>query len=45
MFATVVEEALCAYDKIIGLNLSEAAVDGSQHKAPRGGEGTRAKPS
>jgi hypothetical protein len=25
--------------------LSEAAVDGSQHKAPRGGEGTRAKPS
>lgn len=44
MFATVVEEALCAYDKIIGLDLSEAAADASQHKAPRGGEGTGPNP-
>ena len=36
IFATVVEEALAAYDKIIGLDLSDVAVDGSQHKAPRG---------
>jgi transposase len=44
VFAQVVEEALCAYDKIIGLDLSEVAVDGSQHKAPRGGEGTGPNP-
>jgi transposase len=40
VFGAVVEEALCAYDKIIGLDLSEVAIDASQHKAPRGGEGT-----
>jgi transposase len=44
IFATVVEEALAAYDKIIGLDLSDVAVDGSQHKAPRGGEGTGPNP-
>jgi hypothetical protein len=40
----VAEDALTAYDKIIGLDLSEAAVDGSQHKPPRGGEGTGPNP-
>jgi transposase len=44
VFAAVVEEALRSYDRIIGLDLSEAAVDGSQHKAPRGGEGTGPNP-
>ena len=44
VFAKVFEEALCAYDKIVGLDLSEAAVDGSQHKAPMGGEGTGKSP-
>jgi len=34
VFAAVVEEALAAYDKVIGLDLSEVAVDCSQHKAP-----------
>lgn len=40
VFDTVAEEALCAYDKIIGLTLDDVAIDGSQHKAPAGGEGT-----
>jgi transposase len=44
VFAAVVEEALAAYDKVIGLDLSEVAVDCSQHKAPRGGEGTGPNP-
>jgi hypothetical protein len=37
-------EALRAYDKIVGLDLTEAAVDGSQHKAPMGGDGTGKNP-
>ncbi len=45
VFATLVEEALGAYDKIIGLDLTEAAVDGSQHKAPMGGDGTGPNPT
>jgi len=44
VFASVFEEALRAYDKVIGLDLSETAVDGSQHKAPMGGEGTGRNP-
>jgi len=40
VFAGVVEEALRAYDRIVGLRLDELALDGSQHKAPAGGEGT-----
>ena len=38
-------EATAAYDRIIGLDLSEVAVDGSQHKAPFGGEGTGPNPT
>lgn len=38
-------EALAAYDRIIGLDLSEIAIDGSQHKAPFGGEGTGPNPT
>ena len=45
VFAAVVDEALYAYDRVIGLDLSEAAVDGSQHPAPTGGEGTGRNPS
>ena len=40
VFGRLVAEALAAYDKIIGLELSDLAIDGSQHKAPAGGEGT-----
>ena len=45
VFDTLVEEALAAYDRIIELDLSEVAVDGSQHKAPCGGEGTGPNPT
>lgn len=45
VFDAVVTEALCAYDKIIGLDLSEVAVDGSLHKSPAGGEGTGKNPT
>ena len=44
MFDGLVDETLCGYDRIIGLDLSEVAVDGSQHKAPFGGEGAGPNP-
>jgi transposase len=37
VFTRLVDEALAAYDRIIGLDLSDTALDGSQHKAPCGG--------
>jgi transposase len=40
VFALVAEEAIAAYDRIVGLDLGDVALDGSQHKAPAGGEGT-----
>lgn len=40
VFDALVAEALAAYDRIISFDLSDCAVDGSQHKAPCGGEGT-----
>jgi transposase len=45
VFDLLVEEALAAYDRIIGLDLSDCSVDGSQHKAPFGGEGTGPNPT
>ena len=45
VFDLVREHALHAYDKIIGLDLSEVAIDGSLHKAPCGGEGTGKNPT
>lgn len=45
VFDRLVAEALRAYDRVIGLDLSEVAVDGSQHKAPCGGEGTGPSPT
>jgi transposase len=45
VFDRLVEEALAAYDRLIGLDLSEVTIDGSQHKAPCGGEGTGANPT
>jgi len=45
VFERLCAEALDAYDRIIGLDLSEVAVDGSQHKAPFGGEGTGPNPT
>jgi transposase len=44
-FQHLVEEAIRAFDKVIGLDLSEVSVDGSLHKAPMGGEGTGPNPT
>jgi transposase len=44
VFETLAAEALAAYDRIIGLDLDDVAIDGSQHKAPCGGEGTGVNP-
>ena len=43
-FDALVDEAIDGYDRILGLDLSEASVDGSVHKAPCGGEGTGKSP-
>ena len=40
VFDAAAEEATSAYDRIIGLDLRDVAVDGSLHKSPCGGEGT-----
>ncbi len=45
VFDQLAEEALTGYDRIIELDLSEVAVDGSQHKAPCGGVGTGPSPT
>ncbi len=45
VFNQLVEEALAAYDRICELDLSEVAIDGSQHKAPCGGERTGPNPT
>jgi transposase len=45
VFDQLKAEALAAFDRIIGLDLSEVAVDGSLHKAPYGGEGTGPNPT
>ena len=44
VFDALAAEALGAYDRIVGLDLSDASVDGSIHKAPCGGEGTDKSP-
>lgn len=44
VFDELRDHALEAYDRIIGLDLSEVAIDGSLHKAPCGGEGTGKSP-
>jgi len=45
VFDTLVTEALAGYDKIVGLDLADTAVDGSLHKSPCGGEGTGKNPT
>ena len=44
VFEQLRAEALAAFDRIIGLDLTEAALDGSLHKAPYDGEGTGPSP-
>lgn len=45
VFDAIAEEATSAYDRVIGLDLSDVAVDGSLHKSPCGGEGTGKNPT
>jgi transposase len=45
VFERLKTEAIAAFDRIIGLDLSEVSVDGSLHKAPYGGEGTGPNPT
>jgi len=45
VFTRLRVEATAGYDRIIGLDLSEVAIDGSQHKAPFGGQGTGPNPT
>jgi hypothetical protein len=45
VFERLEAEAVAAFDRVIGLDLSEVAVDGSLHKAPYGGEGTGPNPT
>lgn len=44
VFDRLVDEAVAGYDRVVGLDLSECSVDGSQHKAPLGGDGTGPSP-
>ncbi len=44
VFDELCREAIHSFDKIIGLDLTEVAIDGSQHKARYGGEGTGPSP-
>jgi transposase len=45
VFDQLRDHAIHAYDRIIGLDLREVALDGSLHKAPCGGEGTGPNPT
>ena len=45
VFDALGTEAIAAYDRIVGLDLTDVAIDGSQHKAPCGGEGTGRNPT
>ena len=45
VFDRLKAEALGAFDRIVGLDLCEVALDGSLHKAPCGGEGTGKNPT
>jgi transposase len=45
VFDAIAAEAIGGYDRIIGVDLSDVAVDGCLHKAPAGGEGTGPNPT
>lgn len=44
VFDDMAEEALAAYDRVIGIDLTDCSVDASVHKAPRAGEITGPSP-
>jgi transposase len=45
VFEALKTEALTAFDRIVGLDVDDVALDGSLHKAPYGGEGTGSNPT
>jgi transposase len=45
VFDQLKDEAMAAFDRVIGLDLGEVSLDGSLHKAPYGGEGTGPNPT
>lgn len=45
VFDALAQEATRAYDRLIGLDLSDVALDGSLHKSPAGGQGTGKNPT
>lgn len=45
VFEELKTQALAAFDRIVGLDLEDVALDGSLHKAPYGGEGTGPNPT
>jgi transposase len=45
VYDAIANEAIGGYDRIIGLDLTDTAVDGSIHKSPCGGEGTGKNPT
>ena len=45
VFDQLADEAIPAYDKIVGLDLTDVAVDGSPPQEPSGGEGTGKNPT
>jgi hypothetical protein len=44
VFDPLADEAIASYHRIIGLDVSDCSIDGSQQKAPAGGEGTGPSP-
>ena len=44
VFTDLIAHAYLSYDKIVGFDLSEVAIDGSNHRSPCGGEGTGYNP-
>lgn len=44
VFDNLKQEAVAAFDQVIGLDLDDVSIDGSLHKAPYGGEGNRPQP-
>ena len=45
VYDAIVTEAIAAYDRVVGLDLGDVALDGSLHKSPCGGEGTGKNPT
>ena len=44
VFDRVADEAVAAWDRVMGLRLADVCIDGSTHKAPCGGPGTGKSP-